>query len=96
MAAVTQATRQASRVGRTSAEDVAEDWSKIATADTVLTYAASAAEKAMGLARITVAAHRNDEDKFSVVVSQNYASGQFSLDSVFMNKTYLDRINGNE
>jgi len=92
IATVTQANRSASRVGRTSAEDVAEDWSKIATADTVLTYASSAAEREMGLARITVAAHRNDEDKFSVVISQNYASGQFALKSAPMNNTYYDRI----
>lgn len=93
IATVTQATRQASRRGRTSAEDVAEDWSKIATADTVLTYACTAAERAKGLARITVAAHRNDEDKFSVVLSQNYASGQFALNSAPMNSTYLDMVN---
>lgn len=93
IATVTQANRQSSRAGRTTAEDVAEDWSKVATADTVLTYASSFAEREMGLARITVAAHRNDEDKFSVVIAQNYATGQFALNSAPMNSTYLDRVN---
>jgi len=96
IATVTQANRQASKAGRTTAEDVAEDWSKVATADTVLTYASSSAEREMGLARITVAAHRNDEDKFSVVVSQNYPSGQFCLNSAPMNSTYLDRVNNDD
>ncbi len=93
IATVTQATRSSSRSGRVGAEDVAEDWSKIATADVVLTYGQTPAERELGLARITVAAGRNDEDKFSVVISQHYTSGQFCLQSARLNSTYYDRLN---
>ena len=92
VATVTQASRSASKSGKVGAEDVAEDWSKVATADTVLAYGSTAAERELGLARITVAAGRNDEDKFSIVVSQHYASGQFCLSSARLNSTYYDRV----
>ena len=90
VATVTQASRNASRTGRVGAEDVAEDWSKIATADTVITYAATPAEREMGLARLSVVAGRNDADKFGVIISQNYASGQFVLSSALANKVYAN------
>ncbi len=65
---------------------VAEDYSKIATADTVLTYSQTPAEKRHGIARLMVDASRSEEDKFVVMISQSYASGQFCLDSTYMSK----------
>ena len=47
----------------------AEDYSKIATADTVLTYSQTAQEKRLGLARVFVDKARTEEDKIEIVVS---------------------------
>lgn len=71
---------------------VSEDWSKIATADCVLTYSQTAEERKLGLARLFVANGRNEEDKFAVLLSQSYAIGQFALDSVRMADDYWQII----
>lgn len=64
--------------------NVAEDWSKVCTADTVLTYSQTPQERTLGLARILTAAAREAEDQFQVLISQNYKLCQFCLDSVLM------------
>jgi hypothetical protein len=63
---------------------VAEDWSKIMTSDTVLTYSQTPDERALGLARLFVSNARDEGDKWACVISQSYAIGQFCLDSVRM------------
>lgn len=78
---------------------VAEDWSKIMTADTVCTYSQTAAEKEYGLARILVGGARGVEDGFMVMISQSYPTGQFCLDSARMNAYLSDelgRLSGGE
>ncbi len=62
-------------------DSVAEDFSKVATADTVVTYNQTKAEKLRGLARLYVAKSRQSEDKFTVLIAQNYDMGQFALSS---------------
>lgn len=84
--------------GLVTESHVAEDFSKVATSDIVLTYARTATEKMHGLARVYVAAGRNDEDKFSVLLSQNYDIGKFAIDSWFMHPSYnsvLDNAGAN-
>lgn len=67
-----------------------EDFSKIATADTVLTYTQTVAERELGLARIFVSNSRvADKDRFIVLISQSYPVGQFCLDSSLMSDSYL-------
>lgn len=61
--------------------DVAEDFSKVAISDVVLTYSQIPAEREMHLARIFVAAARNAPDKFSVHIAQSYDTGQFCTES---------------
>lgn len=63
---------------------VAEDFSKIATSDVVLTYNRTEAEHAIGTARLWVEKGRNDADKFTLLISQNYATGQFCISSTRM------------
>jgi hypothetical protein len=63
-------------------KNVAEDWSKVCTADTVLTYSQTPQERILGLARLLAAAAREAEDQFQVLISQNYKLCQFCLDSV--------------
>lgn len=67
---------------------VAEDFSKIATADCVITYNQTAAERTRNIARLFVANGRVEADKFAVLITQSYASGQFALDSVMMKEEY--------
>lgn len=71
---------------------IGEDYSQIATADNVITYSQTPQEKKLGLARLYVSNGRNDEDKFSVLISQNYNTGQFCLDSAYMIQEYEDLI----
>jgi replicative DNA helicase len=73
---------------------VAEDYSKIATADNVLTYSQTPQEHKLGLARLFVSNGRNDEDKFVVLISQSYTTGQFCLDSALMSSAYEAKLNG--
>lgn len=73
---------------------VAEDWSKIMTADTVLTYSQTPDERKLGLARLFVSNARDETDKWAVVISQAYAIGQFALDSVRLpDDTYWKMVN---
>jgi len=70
------------------ATDVAEDFSKIGTADCVITYTATPHERRRGLARLYVAAGRVEADKFTTIITQSYGSGQFVRDSYGMFPEY--------
>ena len=87
---------QANRVGAGASQvtelHTGEDFSKVATADVVLTYSCTKAERPLGLARLYVAASRNDEDKFTLLISQAYAMGQFCLESTWMRSNYDDLL----
>lgn len=88
----TQGNRESEYTKVVTAANVAEDWSKIGTADTVLTYSQTPQEKTLGLARIFVSNSRDSEDKFISLISQNYACGQFCLDSVLMHGAIYDQM----
>lgn len=77
----TQGNRGSSKAKLVTDFDVSEDFSKIMTADWVMTYSQSRAEKKLGLARLFTTAGRDEVDKQMVVVSQSYPTGQFCLDS---------------
>lgn len=79
-----------SSIGKST--DVAGDWSKIATADVTVIYNQTASEHALGVARLFVSDGRNDADKFEVLITQNYAIGQFVIDSVRVPFDYKDRL----
>lgn len=99
LACPTQGNRESSKAKLVTDDMVSEDWSKIMTADNVLTYNQTDAERKLGLARIFVSNGRNDEDKFSVLISQSYAIGQFCLDSAMMLSDYdkiVDRASGTD
>ena len=75
--------------------NIAEDLSKSACSDVVITYNQTDAEKQLGLARLYVAKARMEEDRFIILVSQNYALGQFCLGSTRMRaKQYDDLLRG--
>ena len=73
-----------------TAMHVAEDWSLIATADQAVTYSSTNAEHRLGLARLYVDKSRNEQDKFSVLMTQSYTIGQFCMSSVLMPPKYFE------
>ena len=68
------------------AQHVGEDYSLTGTADTVCTISRTKQERENGRARIFVDASRNAEDKWLAMISQNFMTGQFAMDSVYMAK----------
>jgi replicative DNA helicase len=84
LATASQANRGSLEQRTITGRGVAEDWSKIATSDVVLTYSRTPAEGLLGTARIYVDKGRTDEDKFTVLITQNYRTGQFCLSSARM------------
>jgi KaiC/GvpD/RAD55 family RecA-like ATPase len=88
----TQGNRSSATAKIVGTNMVAEDWSKIGTADTVCTLSRTAAEKEMGLARILVAKARRAKDKWLALITQSYATGQFALDSTFFSKLVHDEV----
>lgn len=66
----------------------AEDIRKVDDADLVLAYSQTQPEKTMGLARLSVEHGRDVPDKFTVMISQTYETGQYALDSAYVNDRY--------
>lgn len=77
-------------------EHTGEDYSLGQTLDILLTYNQTRAEKALGLARLHVDAARNDADGFSVLITQDYSTGQFVKQSSYVYDEYWKDIKGNE
>lgn len=90
---VTQGNRASADSKTVRGTMVAEDFSKTATADIIITYSQTAAERQLGLARLLVDGSRNDSDKYVVLITQSYATGQFCIDSTYMNKHVEDEVN---
>lgn len=92
LAIVSQGNRSSEKAKQVTGGMVAEAWSKIAHADCIITYNQTEAEHKMGLARLYVSGGRNDEDKINLVISQNYATGTFVVDSVMMSNDYFQKL----
>lgn len=90
--AVSQGNRESETATTVSTAQIAEDISKLATADLLYTYSQTAVEYALGLARLLVGKARNEASKFSVLVTQAYALGQFCLDSIILRSDYWDML----
>lgn len=84
----TQGNRKSASARTVRAEHVAEDWSKIATSDIVLTLSRTEEEERENMARIFVAKARDTEDKFTVLISQLYPIGQFVMESIMLPNNY--------
>lgn len=92
--AVHQVGRVGADVDIVKSTHVAEDWSVICTADFILTYSQTAAEHRHNLARLFVDAGRSEQDKFGVLITQNYKSGQFIIESTRLSDSYANIIEG--
>lgn len=75
---------------------VGEDWRKIQTADTVITYNQTDEELKLGLARLFAAKVRDESKHQAVLISQAYSVGQFCLDAVQMNDNYWSFVDGQD
>lgn len=62
-------------------DHAAEDISKVATADTVITMSQTKEERLLGLARLLAGKVRNEKDRVAALITQAYGLGQFCLDS---------------
>ena len=91
-AVVSQSHRAAAKAKLVGAENVGEAYATIAHSDTNITYTQTPQEKKLGLARLFVAGGRNDEDKITVVISQQYGMGSFVVDSSLMIGNYFESI----
>lgn len=87
---VSQGNREAESAKLVTGDMAAEDISKIATADTVITYSQTPEEKRLNLARLFVEKARNEESKMQVLITQAYAIGQFCLDAVRLKSDYWE------
>lgn len=81
---LSQGNREAERAKTVTGDMAAEDISKLATADTALTYSQTPVEHKLGLGRLFAEKARNEESKMQVLITQGYAIGQFCLDSKLM------------
>lgn len=88
LAIVSQSHRGAAKAKTVDGSNVAESYAKIAHADCVITLSSTEAEKKLGLARLFVAAGRNDQDGLTLVISQQYGLGSFVSDYAVMDQGY--------
>lgn len=75
-----------------SLKHFAEDYSKAATSDYVLTYSQTPQEHKLGLARLYNAKNRDEEAQGTVLITQAYAAGQFVVDAFAMPSDYMDAL----
>ncbi len=90
---------QANRAGEDSVlltrKNLAEDFSKVAISDNVITYNQTTYERNFGLARLFVDKARNDRRGDTILISQNYNRGQFCINSGYMNTNYFKSLESN-
>lgn len=87
-----QSNRESTRARIVDESMIAEDFSKMMIADTLISYSQTEAEHKLGLARLFAVKSRNDESKFSALITQSYGIGQFCLDSVPMESDYWELL----
>lgn len=92
VATATQSNRLAEDVKWITLKHIAEDYSKAATADNVITYSQTVLEKKYGLARLFIAKGRDEESGLNFLISQCYAMGQFSMDSSHLTPYYWEDV----
>lgn len=92
IATATQANRSAETARLLTRQHLAEDFSKVATVDTMITYSQTQDERELGLARLYVDKARDDVNQFTTLISQCYELGQFCLDSAGMVSKYWSQV----
>jgi hypothetical protein len=74
------------------ATNVAEAWPIIHHSDIVVSFSSSDREFLLGLCRGFVPKARNEEDKFSFLMTQSYKVGQFCMESHYLSADYYEHL----
>jgi len=77
-----QSNRESSESKWVTMKHMAEDYSKAATSDMVVSICQTPLERSLGLCRLFVAKNRDEEDSGTVLTTQGIPFGQFISDSV--------------
>lgn len=85
--------REGAKAKRAQKTDVSEDWSLVGTSDICVTLSATKAEQRCGLACLQVEKARSERDQLSLIITQNYAMGQFCLESAMLDRRYSELFN---
>lgn len=98
MVTATQSNRLGEDARLLTMKHLAEDYSKAAISDNIVSYNQTAAEKERGLARLFVVKARDERSGQTVLITQAYTSGQFALDAIRLTsaqryQTELESIN---
>lgn len=91
-AAVSQSNKEGAKSKTVMGTHAGEAYTKIAHCDTSITYSQTTQEQKLGLARLTVVAGRNDADKITIVISQQYGLGAYVIDSNLMVGNYWESL----
>ncbi|KKM00721.1 hypothetical protein LCGC14_1801570, partial [marine sediment metagenome] len=70
---------------------LAEDYSKAATSDCVISICQTVKEKAGSMARLFVAKNRDEEDGITVLIAQGLQFGQFVSESLQIRRSDYDQ-----
>lgn len=85
----TQTNRDSLEKKQITSANIAEDVSKLFTADNVLIYSQTRTEKHAGLARLTLQHARDVEVGTQVCLVQHYATGQYVIRSALVTSEYM-------
>lgn len=96
MIVTTQAHRAALSQRVLTEANVGEDFSKVQTADTGVSYNQTDSEYKRGLARLFAFRVREEQKHLMVVLSQAYPMGQFCLGSTLMSGNYWNEVEGRD
>lgn len=83
-----QSNREGEEAALLTGKHQGEDYSQGQTLDGLLSYNQTPAEKMLGLARLHVEAWREEKDGFSVLITQDYGTGQFVKQSAYIPNDY--------
>ena len=81
VATVTQSNRSGVNAKVITEDQIAEDFSKVQTADSLVTLMASEDEQAVGFARLFVAKNRAGKGRFMIGITQQYELSRFCVSS---------------
>lgn len=87
-----QLSREGARTANPQVIHIGEDWSIVQTCDFVTILSATDEEFDLGLGRLYVGKGRDERDKFGVLITQQYATGQFALQAIYLAPQYWDRL----
>lgn len=87
-----QVNREGLGAKRVASRNAGEDISMVFTADNVLSYSQTEAEKKLGLARLIVEHARDEATGLQILLSQSYTTGQYFADSTSLSSMYWEQL----